>query len=255
MASGVRTPFQGAGNIVRFNWPYYAFAFIAGSLLIITAEASTGMLRQMAAGLFVLVIGAATFSLFVSWYVYDHSGIYDLDWLDRLEAAKGETMLNINAGFDETSILLQERFDGAELIACDFYDPAKHTARSIRRARRAYPPFPGTRKVQTFPLLFDDASIVKVFAILSAHEIRDPDERRKFFAEIQRILTKDGTLIVVEHLRDIPNFLAFNLGAFHFHPRTEWLGIFRSSQFGLRHEVKLTPFITAFFLTKNGDAS
>jgi len=253
MGGEIRRPFQGALNIVRFNWPYYVFALIAALVLGLFSYLSDGGLRLAAAIFLTLLVLSTIFSLLVSWYVYDLSGLYKLRWLDRLTKVEREMIVNINAGFDETSALLEKKFSHTRLIACDFYDPKKHTAPSIKRARKTYPPFPGTRNVSTFELPFDGSSVDKVFAILSAHEIRDREERKAFFKEIYRVLALDGDVVVVEHLRDTANWLAFNLGALHFYSRKDWLETFNSARLEVKSEAKLTPFITAFFLTKNGD--
>ena len=43
---------------------------------------------------------------------------------------------NINAGFDETSYILDDKFPNATIKAFDFYDAEKHTEASIKRARK-----------------------------------------------------------------------------------------------------------------------
>ncbi|MGH9946775.1 MAG: methyltransferase, partial [Pyrinomonadaceae bacterium] len=68
-------------------------------------------------------------------------------------------------------------------------------------------------------------------------------------------MTPTGRMVVVEHLRDSWNFISYNIGAFHFHSRSEWLNCFRVAGFAVEREKKLTPFITAFFLKKNGTES
>ncbi|MFT5882501.1 MAG: hypothetical protein ACI9FG_001004, partial [Crocinitomicaceae bacterium] len=40
------------------------------------------------------------------------------------------------------------------------------------------------------------------------------------------------------------------LGAFHFHTRKEWLNNFRASKLMVKDEMKTTPFVTTFILTK-----
>jgi len=163
--------------------------------------------------------------------------------------------VNINAGFDETSSLLSDKFPDLNIAVCDFYDPRRHTAPSIKRAREAYPPLPGTQKVTTDAIPMEDGSVDKIFAIMSAHEIRNPGERRAFFRELSRLLGSGGQIVVVEHLRDMANVLAYNVGAFHFQSRAEWLKAFRWGQFRIDREIKITPFITAFFLSKDGNTS
>ena len=250
-----RRPLQGTWNIIRFNWPFYVLSAALVFLLLIIRTYLTGPLQIAIDILLVLTVLFTMVSLIVSWYVYDHSNLYALDWLDDLPVNETDRVMNINTGFDETTCLLSEKFSGIDITALDFYDPQKHTAPSIKRARAAYPPLPGTRKVSTDDINLDGQSADKIFAIMSAHEIRDPDEREIFFKELNRLLASNGQIVVVEHLRDIANMFAYNVGAFHFHTRAAWLKAFSSGQLKIDREIKITPFITAFFLIKDGNTS
>jgi SAM-dependent methyltransferase len=187
----------------------------------------------------------------VSMYVYDFSGLYSLKWIEQEKTEN--VVVNINAGFDETSALLKAKFKRSELIVMDFYDPAKHTEVSIKRARKAYPPFPNTKQTGTNFIQLADNSVDKIFLTLSAHEIRDEVERTAFFREISRTLKPNGEIYITEHLRDFPNFLAYNIGFFHFHSKGTWLRTFKIAGLKTSREVKLTPFISSFILNKNGD--
>ena len=251
----MRRPFQGLWNVIRFNWPFYVLAlgFVPGVLVI--RYYLYPPFRIGADILLLLAVCSTLISLMVSWYVYDLSGFYKLDWLKSLQPGNGGIIVNINAGFDETSELLKSRFADTEIIVCDFYDPEKHTEASLKRARAAYPPFPGTLKVATNELPLDREAADKIFAIFSAHEIRDACEREAFFTELNRALSPHGRVIVVEHLRDAANYFAYNVGARHFHSRASWLGTFKASRLEVADEIKLTPFVTAFFLRKHGTAS
>ncbi len=199
-----------------------------------------------------VVLASTIISLLVSLYIYDLSGLYKFKWIDSLPT--DQLILNIHAGFDETSALLQSRFKSAELVAMDFYDSDKHTEVSIKRARAAYPPYPNTKHAKTNALNLPNESVDKIFVLLAAHEIRDEAERVLFFKELARILKPAGLIYVTEHLRDIPNFLAFNLGFFHFYSKSAWLRTFRQANICLQQEIKLTPFLSTFTLHKNGTA-
>jgi len=198
------------------------------------------------------IICQTLISLLVSSYVYDFSKLYKLSWLNNFINNDDKRIVNIHAGFDETSSLLKSKYADAKLYVFDFYNPQKHTEVSIKRARKAFPPFPGTKEIETGYLPLDDDSADKIFAILSAHEIRNDKERAIFFKELHRVVTAKGALIVTEHLRDVNNFLAYNIGAFHFHSRKSWLSTFRNAGLTLYYEIKITPFITTFILNKNG---
>jgi len=247
----MRTPFQGVLNIIRFNWHFYVFAFVLVGLLLFAVNFVAPPLQTFLLIGCILAAASTLISLLVSWYVYDLSGLYHFKWLEPQNTEN--TIVNINAGFDETSALLKAKFDQAELIVLDFYDPAKHTEISIQRARKAYPPFPGTLRVETNNLPLLDNSIAKIFVILSAHEIRDTTERVAFFKELKRALQPTGQIYVIEHLRDVPNFLAYNIGFFHFHAKSSWLITFQGAGLDLKKELKLTPFISTFILDKNGN--
>jgi len=247
----IRNPFQGVLNIVRFNWHFYALAFgLVAAILLSTMMLSTtwSLYAYWVCG---LIVVPTIISLSVSYYVYDLSGLYNFNWLnDTVQAGK---TVNISAGFDETSALLLTKFGPSELVALDFYEPTKHTEISIRRARKAYPAFPNTKCVETNRLPLTDRSIDNLFVIFSAHEIRDHAERILFFKELNRSMKPGGQIIVVEHLRDFKNFLAYNIGFFHFQSRATWMMTFREAQLDLHQEIKFTPFITTFLLKSNGN--
>ena len=245
----VRTPFQGVWNIVRFNWPMFAITAGATALAIIIAAFTPPPINW---ALHLVAIGAltgTTISLAASYLIYDRSPLYQLPWLTTLDISESSTII-INAGFDEISSQLAQSYPNACHHFWDFYDSDKHTEPSILRARNAYPPHPSTIQVETHTLPHLDHSADMICLMMSAHEIRDPKERRTFFSELHRILSPSGTLWITEHLRDTPNFLAYSIGALHFHSHREWLSVFEDTGFHLQSELKTTPFVSTFILTK-----
>jgi ubiquinone/menaquinone biosynthesis C-methylase UbiE len=100
-----------------------------------------------------------------------------------------------------------------------------------------------------------DNSADKIFVIFAAHEIRSKQERFEFFKELKRVIKPTGEVFIVEHLRDVPNFLAYNIGFLHFYSKPNWLEIFELTGLSLKSEQKITPFISTFTLTKYGVAS
>jgi hypothetical protein len=101
MAAIARKPFQGITNIIRFNWHFYVIAVVL-SLLFIWVN------------LFIvyLILAGTLLSLFVSYYIYDHSTLYSLNWINSIQPQK---IINIHAGFDETSALLAAKYPNALL--------------------------------------------------------------------------------------------------------------------------------------------
>lgn len=248
----MRMPLQGVWNVIRFNWPFYASAIGLGVLALLVRGRFGPQLDMLTGFLLIIIVLPTSISLLVSFYVYDVSRLYDLGWLNGLPHHRPERIVNVNAGFDETSLLIRNKFKDAEMAACDFYDPVKHTELSIRRARKAFPPYPNTLRVSTGEMPFVNDSADMVLVIFSAHEIRNSEERNAFFTELRRIVRPSGTVVVVEHLRDIANFVAYNIGALHFHSRATWLDSFGTSRLVVDRETKITPFVTVFFLSKHG---
>ncbi|MFT4687562.1 MAG: hypothetical protein ACJATN_002264 [Neolewinella sp.] len=246
-----RSSFQGVVNIVRFNWHFYVLAVVGVAVGLLVASWLGGYFFVAGICVAVGVLATTIISLLVSWYVYDKSELYRFGWLPEVPA--GANIVNIHAGFDETSSLLADKYPTADLRVLDFYDPKLHTEVSIKRARRAYPPYPGTLPISTTDLGLEAESIDMIFLLLAAHEIRQLEERAHFFQQIRQALKPGGHVILTEHLRDGPNAFAYSFGAFHFLPYHEWRATFSMAQFELVGAQKITPFLTTFTLTKDVD--
>lgn len=248
-----RTPFQGVTNIIRFNWPFYVWA-LSVCLVMFTVPfwlitAYSTWLNTFA----ILILAATILSLLASWYVYDATGLYKMDWLPK--NIQPTQMLNIHAGFDETSAILQHTFPKAYLKVFDFYNPITHTEPSIERARKAYPTYPGTIITNTQLLPLRNDSVQLIFVGMAAHEIRNETERIQFFKELKRVISADGKIIVVEHLRDLPNFMVYNIGCLHFYSLKKWLEVFEKAGLYISNQQKINPFVHVFELLKNGTTS
>lgn len=242
---------MGVSNIVRFNWHFYVIAFVAILGLIILRK----FYNPSFLFLINIILGAVFFtiiiSLLVSYYVYDYSNLYKLNWLGEDKSVL--RIANIHAGFDETSILLAEQYSNAIVEVFDFYNPLQHTEISIKRAREAYPAYKNTKAISTKNIQFEENRFDKIFLFLAAHEIRNEEERIQFFDQIKQSLKPKGRVYVTEHLRDIPNFIAYNFGFLHFYSKKSWQNIFEASNFKIEKEIKITQFISTFILCKNGN--
>lgn len=243
-----RSAFQGVGNIIRFNWHLYAMALlISGGLLLLTYY----LPAPWPLVLYIAVLASAGFtffSLIVSWYIYDKSGLYSLSWLQLPELNTHSMIANIHAGFDETSALLKTTFNPHTLHVFDFYDPRLHTEWSVKRARKAYPPYPGTISISTSSIPLPNASCQVVFLIFAAHEIRNESERIQFFRNLKTLLQPGGVIVVTEHLRDLPNSLAYTLGVFHFYSFKTWQNTFLKAGLTIKANYNINPFVRTFIL-------
>ncbi len=245
-----RKPLQGVLNIIRFNWHFYLLSglFIIFLVLLVTFLGEMYSIYLLLIAFLVLL--PTLISLFISAYVYDFSDLYSFSWIKNLQIPLQSNIININAGFDETSILLKNQHQFENLQVFDFYDETKHTEISIKRARKAYPAFPNTQNITTNHIPLEKNSVDVAFLIFSAHEIREENERNTFFSELNRIIKENGKVILVEHLQDLPNFMAYTVGFLHFHKKITWKNTFQSSHFNIKQEVKHTPFVSIFILEK-----
>jgi SAM-dependent methyltransferase len=186
--------------------------------------------------------------LIVSAYVYDFSGYYNFNWLKRLNIpdSGSNQFVNINAGFDETSFIIKHLFPQSELKVYDFYNAERHTEPAIIRARKVSLVYPDTRQIVSNQIPLDDHSVDLVFLLSAAHEIRSGEEKIAFLSECHRVCKPNAKLIMVEHLRDFPNFLAFTVGFTHFFSRRAWRYAFGKSGFSSIDETKFTPFMSVF---------
>ena len=242
-----RRPFQGVLNILSFNRHFYVIG-----LVVLAAIVGIHIYFPMPSWLFLTILCAFAYGLImpliVSAYVYDYSGYYKFDWLEQIVADQHETgkIVNINAGFDETSFILADRFPNSSIEVFDFYDQHRHTEPAIVRARKVSLVYPGTKQMDSGRVPLNDHSVDKIFLLSAVHEIRANQEKVRFLTECRRVCKPDGQVIMVEHLRDLPNFLAFTIGFTHFFSRHTWLSAFRSAGFSTVSETKFTPFLSIF---------
>lgn len=242
-----RTRFQGLWNVVRFNWDMYLKAGVV--LLAVFLVPWPPSLRPW---VYLGAAGATYFllsSLLASHLIYDLSDLYRWGWL--LQRISPPTRLvNIHSGFDETTRQLQALYPQCEVRALDFYDQEIMTEPSIARARSAYPD-QFSRPVAYHALELPDDSEQLLTCLLAVHELRDHEQRVDFFREAYRVLREDGQLVLLEHLRDIPNFLAFGPGFVHFFSYHDWLAALGEAGFWIEEEFKITPFVSGFVARKS----
>lgn len=237
--------FRGVSQIVRFNWPFYAAALVAAvlalALLPLLPEAWHRWVRLAVAlgGLSVIL------SLVASWYVYDFGDLYAFeDW----PPLAPERIANIHAGFDETTLALQRKFPGAAIDTYDFYDPAKHTEASIRRARARYPAPVRTTSIDTAHIPVGEGTYDLICLIFAAHEIRDHAERVAFFQELRLVAKPNAKVFVVEHLRDWRNALVYSVGCLHFHSAATWRQTFALSGWRVVQQTRPNAFVVSYQL-------
>jgi len=247
-----RGKWRGMTSIAQFNWPFYVVAVA----VLIASVAALVVLPGLALKFVCGIVFASTayfvfVSLGVSHIVYDRSDLYHWGWLDR--ALRGVNMrqaIFCHCGFDEASGELRNRFGDVQWQVIDHFDCKQMTEPSIRRARAMFPPKPGTLSslYNTWPLAAESADVV--FGLLAIHELRSEAERSAWFAESKRCLRKDGRVVLVEHVRNAANFVAFGPGFLHFHSLGSWRRCWECAGLRSIDEFSVTPFVQIFVLSK-----
>jgi SAM-dependent methyltransferase len=242
-----RRPFQGVLNILSFNRHFYVMGLGALSLLI-----AAHFLFDWWGILFWIILAAFLYGLImpliVSAYVYDFSGFYSFPWLAGLIRENDHIgqIVNINAGFDETSFILHRRFPQAELKVFDFYNAKQHSEPAIKHARKVSLTYPDTKQITSDAIPLADGYADLIFLLSAVHEIRSHEEKIQFLKECHRLCKPGGQVIMIEHLRDFPNFVAFSIGFTHFFSRPVWKNAFDRAGFSRFQEIKFTPFMSVF---------
>lgn len=240
--------FKGVTQIVMFNWPLYAIAL--GSAVLALAAKSWLPEALQAPLVIAVALGLASMclSLIASWYAYDLTNLYKFNYLALPSNTNTLRIANIHAGFDETTLPLKQRFPKAVIDTYDFYDPAKHTEASIRRARARYPAPAGTVAIDSAHIPIGEATYDCIFLIFAAHEIRDDAERVAFFKELRIVAKPAASIYVIEHLRDWRNALVYSIGCMHFHTEATWRSTFDQSGWRIVAETRPNTLITAYTL-------
>jgi hypothetical protein len=237
-------------KILRFNWPFYArTSGVVVAVWVIALFVPPAWRAQLLIGSLPALWWICT-SLLVSHYIYDRSSLYSMSWLSHCMSRSPQRWVNIHAGLDEMSDRLAGLFPSARGCILDIHDPHEMTEPSIAEARRiTHASIPATSADwRALPLA--DRTFDTAFLIFAAHELRRPEARAQLFREAARVLRGDGEMVVVEHLRDWANFLAFGPGFLHFLPERAWRQAATAAGLRIRRRVALTPFVKIFVLRR-----
>ncbi|OAI56466.1 hypothetical protein AYO49_04255 [Verrucomicrobiaceae bacterium SCGC AG-212-N21] len=250
-----RHRFAGMMQIVRFNPAFYAVGslmVIAGAIVLATCASSIPAWMQCW-GVIAVVLSAwwLAASLVVSCWVYDASDWPKGAWLTpTLADATPSRVLNVHAGFDETTERLRTWLPEAEITPLNVFDESLHTESSLLRARATQLPVPGTISAShdNWPSSCRDCDAI--FFLLTAHEFRTPHTRRALLAQARQALRHDppSVIVLAEHARDLSNFIAFGPGFLHFHSPATWRADWEAAGLVMTRSTSVTPFLRIWTL-------
>jgi SAM-dependent methyltransferase len=245
-----RGAFTGVLQIVRFNWRMYAFTIAAGittSVVLVLGSLSETVRWLLGVGAVAGILWTLN-SLIVSHWVYDRSHLCRWKWIAEAVPVFPKHWAHIHAGLDESSSSIRKLFPQSRGTVVDIFDPNEMTEQSIAEARKSVDE--ATNRANLRCLSFPAKSLDLVFLIFTAHEIRAAASRAAFFSELNRVLMPNGRVLMVEHMRDWRNFVAFGPGFLHFLSRSEWLSRAREANFTVEREFTITPFVCVFLFKK-----
>jgi SAM-dependent methyltransferase len=248
--SKIRGRFHGVRQIIYFNWPRYvaAAAMLAGAYLAFWFISLPGWIKVglICGGL--LVVWWTIASLVASYWIYDVSGLMSWKWLKQEFPEPPRHWLNIHAGLDESTPELRRLWPDADGDTVDIFSSVDMTEGSIYRARGGSNE--AVRHVNFRTLPFEANEFDTVFLLFAAHELRQPNARRALLAEVRRVVSAEGRMVLVEHLRNAPNFVAYGPGFLHFHSRRTWDGDLAAVGLSIKREFCQTGFVRVFIVQK-----
>lgn len=248
----LRKPLQGIGNVIGFNWFFYVLTLV----LIGTLAALEYFFPTPGNPIYLIAVILLSISfllsLVISLYIYDLSSLYRLTWMDKLpEIRYRAKLVNLHAGHDETSALIKQRYPDAQLLVYDFHDPAGNAPEfPAKLALKKFSAYTGTVSISTEFVPLMPNTVDAVFLILSVREIKEGEKRIFFLRQLGEALQQNGQIIVIEQLRDLPNFLAYSLGVLHFSSASSWQSTFQDAGLCILQKEKITPFVTLYRLCK-----
>lgn len=244
-----RKKFEGVQNVAKFNFPKYLLATgigIVGFVLLLNTENPIlYFLAVFSQTTWILIFN----SLFISYWIYDYSPLYKLEFLNSQVKKPTQKILNISSGFDEIGGVLKSKLPKSEIIDVDIFKALPQKERSIKLAKKQNEKNP-TLELESFKIPFDSNSIDVIVLFFAAHEIRDEEDRLNFFKELNRVLKSGGFMFITEHQRDLPNFLAYSFGFLHFYSNKLWMNLFRKTGFKISNQIRENPWVQTYKLQK-----
>ncbi len=244
--------FTRAVTLARYNWPLYLICIVSS-----VAGFFVGSLNSLPVPVRIIAIVGASIA---TWYaaasfvafhmMFERPAFLSGRWLSRCVSNVPKTCTHLSVCVEETSLPVQAVFPNTICTNLDLFDDSVMTEPAIARAKLAAGLSKLIRAKPNALPLENGVSELTVVS-LAAHEVRDPTLRVTFFRELARVTHPDGTLVVAEHLRNLPAALAFGPGLFHFYPRSEWTQLATAAGLLIESEFDITPFIHVFVFRRD----
>jgi len=241
--------FSGVGEIVRYNWTQYLAGICAVTILMGLAVAAHSLelawwyMVPLAAGA-ALALWWLLASLVASWWVYDLSGIRPYGWLRQMVKSPAGRWAYVHTGLDECGYKMRNEPGAGQGMILDTFDAGTMTEVSVRRARQ----ITSVERRPDAECRWDawptkGNQLDTIYFIFAAHELRQAIDRENLFKEAARSLALSGQIVLVEHVRDWRNFLAYGPGFMHFWPEKEWDRLAAEAGLMISHRGRKAGFV------------
>jgi SAM-dependent methyltransferase len=230
--------------VILFNYKKILLGIFVSIIgFVVSTQTNSTIFSLLLKILSALILINIMASILASYILYDKSDLYTLNNLTGiLDFEKIENVVLIHASFDPLSKRLEDKYPNLKLTVCDIFENRHEHENGIKTSKKVFPPNPKEIKIVPNRLPFEDKSQDVILAITALHEILDHNERVLFFKEAKRILKEGGLIIVSEQLRDLTNFIFFNIGAFHFLSQKQWKKAISDADLKIMKNTKITPF-------------
>jgi SAM-dependent methyltransferase len=238
-------------DVIGFNAAPFLLGPVGGLVAMAVALTSLPLVVRVIAVLAGVLAILWTFAaVATTWWVFGARAERRWAWVEAT-AGRPRRWLNLTTGFDDSTATLRRRLD-ADGRAVDVFDPTIDHEPALRRARRRYPVGSVSVAPSALEAAIETGVFDTVFLLMAAHETHGA-QRQALFRVAARTLRPEGRLVLVEHLRDIANLVAFGPGAMHFATRADWLAVAAESRLTLVEETRLTPFVAGFVFRREVD--
>lgn len=237
-------------KILRFNWPKYVLGVVLSLVCLVSASGQESGFGELA----LYVIATVTLfvmiaSLLASWYVYDHCDVESFDWLGNFIDGDPQSIVSVHVGYDDAERGLRMVFSEARVTSSLFR--VTHTpwwrGRSLVRAVATAGPHHEAQ--ETISSLTERGERFDLVVLgFSAHEARDRGDRHLLLERSMALLSTGGTILLIEHLLDGPNLVAYGPGALHFQTKGSWLSDIESAGLESTRTQRICGLVTVFQL-------
>lgn len=220
--------YSGAVSTLFYNWPIFTGSIFFGLVALATSTFLSSpwnwLLLSAGVGSLILVFNI----LVASFVVYDLGRKREYDRLAELgQINSANVVIDVTCGKLRGTRGMLSLFQHGHYMVVDIFDPQKMTDPALRRAREIEPPLEAGRRIyrrqasaNSLPIPHNWADVI--YCSFSLHELQHSADRQALFSEFARILKPDGRLLIAEHGRDLPNLLAFGVGALSFFSARTW---------------------------------